>query len=90
MNVELSPEMAKLVSRSVESGRYRSAGEVVEEALELLQTRDATRESRIQELRHALDEGLEDLDKGNAHSFDRASLEQLKREARERLAGQTR
>jgi antitoxin ParD1/3/4 len=90
MNVELSSEMAKLVSRIVESGRYRSAGEVVEEALELLQNRDATQESRIQELRRAIDEGLADLDKGNVHSFDRESLKQLKREARERLAGQPR
>jgi antitoxin ParD1/3/4 len=87
MHVLLSEEMAKLVSNQLDSGRYRSADEVIEAALELLRERDAGRQTQIQELRGLLAQGLADLERGDARPLDRDSFEQLKREARERMAG---
>ena len=39
MNVNLTPELEKLVQRKVKTGRYKSATEVVREALRLLDER---------------------------------------------------
>jgi antitoxin ParD1/3/4 len=37
MNVSLTPELEKLVTRKVQSGLYQSASEVVREGLRLLE-----------------------------------------------------
>ena len=65
MNVSLTPQLEKLVSDRVESGRYNSASEVVREALRLLQERDEVREVQLQGLRSKIAEGLDSLDRGN-------------------------
>ena len=40
MNVSLTPDLESFVSAKVESGRYRTASEVVREALRLLEKRE--------------------------------------------------
>ena len=65
MNVSLTPQLEKLVSDRVESGRYNSASEVVREALRLLQDRDEVREVRLQELRKKIAEGFDSLERGD-------------------------
>lgn len=40
MKISLSPDVERLIAERVESGRYRSADEVVREGLELLQERE--------------------------------------------------
>jgi antitoxin ParD1/3/4 len=65
MNVSLTPQLEKLVSDKVESGRYNSASEVVREALRLLQERDEVRELQLQGLRNKIAEGLDSLDRGD-------------------------
>ena len=65
MNVSLTPQLEKLVSDRVESGRYNSASEVVREALRLLQERDEVREVQLQGLRSKIVEGLDSLDRGD-------------------------
>jgi len=40
MNVSLTPELESFVTAKVEGGRYRSASEVVREALRLLEKRE--------------------------------------------------
>lgn len=40
MNVSLTPELENFVTAKVQGGRYRSASEVVREALRLLEKRD--------------------------------------------------
>ena len=46
MNISLSQELEQLVRDHVKSGRYRSASEVVRDALRLLQERDRRRDVR--------------------------------------------
>jgi antitoxin ParD1/3/4 len=90
MNVSLSPELEKLVQAKVESGRYRSAGEVVEEALHLLEQQEADREIHLRELRSRIDEGLASLDRGegvDGEAFMQAMLDELDAKEAKRNAG---
>jgi len=64
MNVSLTPELEKLVSDKVGSGRYNSASEVVREALRLLDEQDQLRAIRLEETRKKVAEGLAALDRG--------------------------
>jgi len=67
MNVSLTPELEQLVSELVESGRYRSASEVVCEGLRLLAVRDGTDRVQLEALRRLIQEGL---DSGPAGPLD--------------------
>lgn len=81
MTVSLSEELARFVEAEVETGRYKSAGEVVREALRLLERYEQTRAEKLASLRRAWRDGI---DSGDAGELDFA---QLKEEARRRLAG---
>ncbi len=60
MNVSLTPELEKLVTEEVKSGRYKSASEVVREGLRLVRLREA----KLEALRRHLQEGVDELDRG--------------------------
>jgi antitoxin ParD1/3/4 len=64
MNVSLTTELEKFVSAKVESGRYNSAGEVVREALRLLEERDHARSVQLAGFNQELGQRLETLDRG--------------------------
>ena len=64
MNVNLTPELEELVQRKVQSGLYNNQSEVVREALRLLARQDALQDAQLMRLRSALDEGLEQADRG--------------------------
>lgn len=64
MNVSLTPELEQWVSEKVDSGRYRSASEVVREGLRLLQEREEEYGVRLEALRSDLHTGLAQLDRG--------------------------
>ncbi len=66
MNVSLTPEMERLVAEKVNSGLYRSASEVLREGLRLLQARDDEQAARLQTLRRDIQEGLDELDRGES------------------------
>ena len=77
MHVSLSPELELIVNEKVASGEYRSAREVVGEALRLLKERDERRQEQIEELRSEIRIGLEQLDRGEATVYDEESLKDL-------------
>ncbi len=64
MNVSLTPELEKLVSAKVESGRYNSASEVVREALRLLEEHDLARAAQMAQFNEELGRRLAALDRG--------------------------
>jgi antitoxin ParD1/3/4 len=64
MNVNLTPELEKLVHAKVKTGRYNSASEVVREALRLFEQRDRIRNLQVQELRRKITQGLDSLRRG--------------------------
>ena len=59
MNVSLTPELEQLVAELVESGRYRSASDVVSEGLRLLAVRDEADRAKLGVLRRLIQEGLD-------------------------------
>ena len=73
MNVSLTPELERLVNEKVESGLYQTASEVVREALRLLKDRDVARE----QLRADVQAGFDQLSRGEARAYDKASARQL-------------
>lgn len=64
MNVNLTPELEKLVQEKVASGLYNNQSEVVREALRLLVEQDRLREAHLVKLRKALATGLGQADRG--------------------------
>jgi antitoxin ParD1/3/4 len=62
-----------VVNEKVESGMYQTASEVVREALRLLKERDEAR-ARV---RADVQAGFEQLARGEARSYDKASVRQL-------------
>ena len=80
MTVTLSPELEALVRDKIESGRYADAGEVVEDALRLLEERD----KRLQELRAELQIGLDQEERGELVDWTSDFMARLKDEADER------
>ncbi|TVP60769.1 MAG: type II toxin-antitoxin system ParD family antitoxin [Gemmatimonadales bacterium] len=70
MNVSLTPELDEFIAKLVESGRYRSASEVVRAAIRLLQDREAERSAKLDALRGSIDAGVEELDRGDGASAD--------------------
>ncbi len=72
MNVSLTPELEKLVTRKVESGLYQSASEVIREGLRLLDDQDRLRELHRDEIRKKVQTGLDQLDRGEGIPGDEA------------------
>ncbi|MBI4471336.1 MAG: type II toxin-antitoxin system ParD family antitoxin [Acidobacteria bacterium] len=64
MNVNLTPQLERLVQKRVESGLYNSASEVVREALRLLERHEKIRAAQLSNLRKRIDEGQASLDRG--------------------------
>jgi antitoxin ParD1/3/4 len=88
LNVVISEDLTRYIERKVESGEYRSADEVIENALRMLQLGDAeepigqTDEERLRWLRSAY---LAGLASGDAGPLD---FDALKAEARRRRAAE--
>jgi antitoxin ParD1/3/4 len=79
MNVSLSDELADFVKMKVQSGRYTSSSEVVQDAMRLLEKHE---QDELQKLGWLQDAWREGVDSGEASELD---LEALKREGREQL-----
>jgi antitoxin ParD1/3/4 len=83
LSIALTPEMASLVRRAVESGEYATTSEVVREALRAWKQRRALQPRDIEELRLLWEEGLasgpgrfEDMDAVKAEARRRWSEQQ--------------
>jgi antitoxin ParD1/3/4 len=64
LNVSLTPELEKFVETRVASGRYLSASEVVREGLRLLEEREVSRQTALEEVRRKISIGLEQAERG--------------------------
>ena len=79
ISVALTPDIAAVIRKAVESGGYASNSEVVREALRDWEMKQLVRQHQIEEIRRLLDEGIAS---GSAGPFD---LEEFKKEARRRF-----
>ena len=80
MNVQVGDELARLIEKKLESGRYSSAEQVVETALRALEAAERSDEEKLAWLRRAIAEGEAS---GSAGPL---TAEGLKQEARRRRA----
>lgn len=64
-NIVLTDNLNSLVGKLVESGRYKSASEVMREGLRLLEDRIERREAELEDIRAGILEGLQQADAGD-------------------------
>jgi antitoxin ParD1/3/4 len=81
MNVVLKPEFEKFVEDQIKSGRYASAGDLIQSAISRLQTSDEL--SDVDDLRQEAAIGLREADRGEFVEF---SAETVIAEGRKILA----
>ena len=81
MNVSLTPELEKLVTRKVASGLYQSASEVIREGLRLLDDQDRLRALHHAEVKKKIQTGLAQLDRGEGIPGDEVYAEMKQRSA---------
>ena len=84
LNINLTPQLEKLVREKVSSGRYNSASEVVREALRLMENQDQMQAAKLEQLRQDIREGLES---GPARPWSLAEVKRHGRRLRERSVG---
>ena len=78
MVVQLTPHVAELIRRKVAAGHYRSADEVIEDALDALEQRD-----RLARLRAAIAVGDAQLARGEGVPYTLTLMDEIEREADE-------
>ncbi len=64
MSIALGLEQEQFIHKKLETGKYRSADEVIFEAFRLLEERDSHYEHWLQNARQKVQAGLEQLDRG--------------------------
>jgi len=87
MSIQLTPEFEQLIENKVKSGPYKSASEVIAEALRLLEQRDRIFSDNKDAVRAKIEQGWQAAQRGELvdgdEVFDRIDAEL---EARERAA----
>ena len=63
-NISFTPQQSRFIEERVTSGSYQSASEVVRDAMRLLEQQEREREAAIDEVRRLVQEGTEQLDRG--------------------------
>jgi antitoxin ParD1/3/4 len=86
MRIPLPRDLEELIQRKVEAGEYESANDMVVEALYLLAARDRFLEGERDELRREIQIGIDQSERGEVASFDRATIDRITTRGRARLA----
>ena len=85
MNISLTETLDNWVNEQVASGLYTSSSEVVREGLRLLIEKKTQDDLKLELLRNDLRMGTEQLDNGQARSFNKTVLNEIIRNGRGRL-----
>jgi antitoxin ParD1/3/4 len=64
-NVNLTEHFDRFIEAGVASGRFSNASEMVREGLRLLEQREQEDQARLEWLRAAVQEGIDDLERGD-------------------------
>lgn len=74
-NVHLTEHFDSLIAAGIESGQFSNASEVVREGLRLLEQRQQEDKAKIEWLRGAVQEGIDQIERGEGIEFD--SIDEL-------------
>jgi len=74
-NVFLTEHLDSFIASGIEEGLYSNASEVVREGLRLLEQRQREDKARIEWMRRAVQEGIDEIDRGEGNEF--ASIDEL-------------
>lgn len=74
-NVSLTDHFDSFISAGVEAGRYSNASEAVGAGLRLLEQQEQQDEEKLETLRDAIREGVDEIDRGEGIQF--ASIDDL-------------
>ena len=80
MTIQIPPDVEARIRRKVETGEFPDAGEVVREAMRLLDEQ----ERQLQELRAKLQVGLDQLDRGEGVAYTPELMAKIRRDVAER------
>lgn len=93
MNISLSPQMARFIRGKVKKGQYSNISEVVRDAVRRMQEVEAQRErawwaefesglsqGQREGIRHAVRQGIEDIEQGRYKDYDGEGLRDLAKE----------
>lgn len=81
MAIQLPADVEASIHQKVARGDFPDAGEVIREAMRLLDAQ----ESQLEELRAKLRSGLDQLDRGEGVQFTPELIGQMRRDAQERF-----
>ncbi len=83
MNVSLTDEQVRFIQQRVKTGRYRTAAEVVREALRILMQQESAERREFtawrEEVRRKIDAGLDQAERGQLVDGERAFARLKKR-----------
>ena len=79
VDINLTPELERLVQKKVEMGRYSSVSEVVREALRLMEEREQFLTMRKDEIRKKIAQGIKSLKTGKGVDGERV-FDRIERE----------
>ena len=83
-NVNLTEHFDRLIEGGVASGRFSSASEMVREGLRLLEQREQEDQAKLEWLRGAVQEGIDDIERGDSTTLrSRAEIEDFLRQIHE-------
>jgi antitoxin ParD1/3/4 len=82
MDVSLTPEQAEFVRKLVERGDYLSPDDVIQDALVLLEDREALRALKLEALRKEIAIGIEQADLRHTRPLD---LDEIRAEVAARI-----
>lgn len=64
MSLKLPPDLERRVQAVIDSGAYDTVAEMIRDGLELLLEAEETRQRRLERLRREIQEGIDQLDRG--------------------------
>ena len=82
MKIDLPPEMEAMIRELVASGRYTTLGDVVREAMRLLEAEERKRDW----LRNKMTEALAQIERGEYVEVDDAFWDRIDRQVEDRIA----
>jgi antitoxin ParD1/3/4 len=80
MMIQIPPDVEARIRQKVETGEFPDVGEVVREAMRLLDEQ----ERQLQELRAKLQVGLDQLDRGEGVAYTPELMAKIRQDVRER------